>query len=57
MKSFELTAAITAAANAIACGKTVSELALIASIFVQIGDTLATVAAEKGLCEERGEKR
>ena len=57
MKSFELTAAITAAANAIACGKTVSELALIASIFVQIGDTLATVAEEKGLCEERGEKR
>ena len=56
MKSFELTAAITAVANAIACGKTVSELAFIASIFVQIGDTLATIAAEKGLCEERGEK-
>ena len=56
MRSLELTAAITAAANAIACGKTISELALTASIFVQIGDTLATIAAERELCEECAEK-
>ena len=52
MNSLELTAAITAVANAIACGLDESELALVASIFVQIGDTLATVAAERALREK-----
>ena len=52
MKYLELTAAITALANAIACGLNVNELALAASIFVQIGDTLATIAAEKALHEQ-----
>ena len=56
MNALELTSAITALANAIACNRTPSELALIASIFVQLGDTLATVAAEKALCEEQKEK-
>ena len=56
MNTLELTSAITALANAIACNRTPSELALIASIFVQLGDTLATVAAEKALCEEQKEK-
>lgn len=49
-KSFEFTSAITALANAIACHLTVDEIALIASIFVQLGDTLATIAAREGLC-------
>ena len=52
MRSLKLTAAITAIANSIACGLSVNELALAAGIFVQIGDTLATIAAEKALCEE-----
>ena len=56
MRSLELTAAITAVANAIACGKNESELALLAGIFVQIGDTLATIAAERALCLERSEE-
>ena len=55
MKSFELTAAITAAANLIACDMTLGELALTASILVQLGDTLATIAAERALCEEAKE--
>ena len=46
-KSLELTSAVTALANAIACNLTVDEIALIASIFVQIGDTLATIAARE----------
>ena len=50
MYSPELTAAITAIANTIACKLSVNELALWASIFVQIGDTLATIAAQKSLC-------
>ena len=57
MKSFELTAAINAIANAISCGLTNGELALVASIFVQIGDTLATVAAKRALCEEEAEEK
>lgn len=53
MKSFELTAAITAIANAVACNLTTSELALAACLFVQLGDTLATIAAQNSLCEEK----
>ena len=52
MNSIELTSSITAIANAIACKKTASELALLAGILVQLGDTLATIAASKALCEE-----
>ena len=50
MGSLELTSTITALANAIACNLTVNEIALIASIFVQIGDTLATISARENLC-------
>lgn len=56
MNSLELTAAITAVANAIAKGLTLTELALIAGVFVQIGDTLATIAAHAALKEELSEK-
>ena len=52
MKSLELTSAVTMLANAIACNLTSGEISLVASIFVQLGDTLATIAAEKTLCEE-----
>ena len=55
MKGLELTASLTAIANAIACGLSVGELALVAGIFVQIGDTLATIAAQRALCEESAE--
>ena len=51
MNSLELTGAVTALANAIACRLTVDEITLLASIFVQLGDTLATIAAsESRLC-------
>ena len=49
-KSLELTSAVTALANAIAYNLTVDEIALIASIFVQLGDTFATIAARENLC-------
>ena len=51
MNSLELTSAVTALANAIACRLTVEETALFASILVQLGDTLATIAARESLCE------
>ena len=55
MNSLELTSAVTALANAIACKLTTSEIALVASIFVQLGDTLATIATSHALCAERAE--
>ena len=55
MDSLGLTSAITALANAITCKLTPSEIALVASIFVQLGDTLATIAARRTLCEELAE--
>lgn len=51
MISLELTATITAIANAIACNLTVDEIAVLAGIFVQLGDTLATIAAVENLCK------
>ena len=47
-----LTAAVTALANAISCELTIEELTLLAAIFVQLGDTLATIATQKGICAE-----
>jgi hypothetical protein len=55
MNSFELTAAVTALANAIACGLTIDEMAVAAGIFVQLGDTLATIAARENLCKNENE--
>ena len=52
MNSLELTSMVTALANAIACRLTVEEMALVASILVQLGDTLATIAARDSLCEK-----
>ena len=51
MNSFELTSAVTALANAISCKLTFDEMALLSSILVQLGDTLATIAAREALCE------
>ena len=56
MNSLELTATVTALANALACKLTPSEISLLAGIFVQLGDTLATIAAKQTLCDERAEK-
>lgn len=51
MNACELTASVTAAANAIACKLSNDELTLLAAILVQLGDTLATIATQRGLCE------
>ena len=53
MRSLEITGAVTAFANALAAGLTVEEIALLAGLFVQLGDTLATIAALDGLCEAK----
>ena len=51
MNSCQLTASITALANVIACRLNVEEITLIAALFVQLGDTLATIATQKSICE------
>ena len=52
MNSLELTAAITALASALAQRLTQAELSLVSAVFVQLGDTLATISAEGALREE-----
>ena len=43
--------------DAIACKLTPSEIAMLASILVQLGDTLATIATQRTLCEEQSEEK
>lgn len=50
MNPCELTASVTALANLIAAKLDEDELAVMASIFVQLGDTLETIAAQRALC-------
>lgn len=57
MNAPQLTGAVTALANAISCKLSNSELALLASILVQLGDTLATIAATEAVCLEKYEKK
>lgn len=51
MNACELTASITAFANAIACKLSNEELSLLAAVLVQLGDTLATIATQRSICE------
>ena len=52
MNPCELTAAITAVANSISCRLSNDELTLPSSVFMQLGDTLATIAAQRAICEK-----
>lgn len=49
----ELTAAITALANGIACELSADELNLLGVVLTQLGDTLATIAAQRSFCENK----
>ena len=53
MRSLELTAAITALANALARSLTPTEAALLANLLVELGDTINTVLSNEALLEER----
>lgn len=56
MNSCELTAAITAIANAIASQLTVDEINLLGTTFTQLGDTLLTIGTQRGICQSIAEK-
>ena len=46
----ELTASITAAANAIACRLSDDQLNLLGVTLTQLGDTLLTIATHRSIC-------
>ena len=56
MNSCELTAAVTAVANTLAYKLSNNELTLLASVLVQLGDTLVTIATQRTICENINEK-
>ena len=51
MNGCELTASVTALANAISCRMNPEELTLLAAVLTQLGDTLNTIALRRSLCE------
>ena len=51
MNSLELTGSVTALANVIARNLDDGEITLLASILVQLSDTLNTIVASRVLCE------
>lgn len=50
MNPCELTASVTAIANALACQLTEDELNLLGVVLTQLGDTLLTIATHRSIC-------
>ena len=57
MDTNQTIAAICALAAAIAEGRSSDEISWIGICVTQLGDTLATIAAQKALCEPEPEKK
>lgn len=57
MKSLNLTYAVTTLANAIACAHSANEVALLAAVLVQLGDTLTTIAAQMSICSDKEKEK
>lgn len=51
--SCELTASITALANALACRLNEAELNLLGVTLTQLGDTLITIATQRSICKSQ----
>lgn len=56
MNSCQLTASITALANALSSKLSIEETTLLATILVQLGDTMATIATSRAICEAKDDK-
>lgn len=56
MNPCELTASITAIANALACKLTDDEVTLLGAVLTQLGDTLTTIATQRGICSSRNKQ-
>lgn len=50
MQSCDLVISVSALACCIAKDKSPDEIALLSSVFTQLGDTLVTIAAQQALC-------
>jgi hypothetical protein len=57
MNQYQLTASVTAIANAISCKLTIEETTLLAAAFVQFGDTLATIATQRSICQSEEDNK
>lgn len=53
MNPCELTMSITALANTLACKLSDEQLELAAVLFSQLGDTLATIALQRSICNAK----
>lgn len=51
MNTCQFTATITAIANAVASKLNIEETTLLAALLVQLGDTLATIATQRTICD------
>lgn len=56
MNSCQLTASVTAIANAISSKLSIEETTLLAAVLVQLGDTLATIVTQRTICESKDTK-
>lgn len=56
MNPCELTASITALANALACRLSEEELNLLGAALTQLGDTLVTIATQRSICNRSGKQ-
>ncbi len=54
MNSYQFTTTITTVANVLSSMLSVDETTLLATVFVQLGDTLATIATQRAICKESG---
>ena len=52
-----ITLSVTATAFILSEGKSVDETILLGAAFTQLGDTLATIAAQKDFCEKQTEEQ
>ena len=52
MNACELTTAITAVANWLACQLTLEELELLGVSLTQLGDTILTIVTQKSICDK-----
>ncbi len=50
LNACELTAYITAIANALACNLSDNELELLSAVLLQLGETLDTIVTQKRIC-------
>lgn len=58
MNPYETSMSVAAIANAIACKlSSPEEIAAVAAVFVQLGDTMETIAAQQALCISRKDKK